>query len=176
MLYPSKAQAVLEQLKEVSVGEQPAEKQEQSPNGNNSNKTEEESKQLIVQNVESDPTETDTLCVSPDTELEIKKRMYNGLCKVNIKTTESTTWSRPRTGPFTPYLGTHAWNRVLCLYWRYWYAHGHWSKSHQCQSSNATVWRKCYFCEMVSLRNASLYCDDHYLLGSIDLYVFDGQR
>ena len=85
MLYPLKAQAVLEQLKEVSVGEPPAEKQEQSPNGNNSNKTEEESKQLIVQNVESDPTETDTLCVSPDTELEIKKRMYNGLCKVNIK-------------------------------------------------------------------------------------------
>ena len=85
-IYPSKAQAVLEQLKEVSVGEQSAEKQEKSPNGNNSNKTEEESKQLIVQNVESDPTETDTLCVSPDTELEIKKRMYNGLCKVNVFT------------------------------------------------------------------------------------------
>ena len=85
LVYPLKAQAVLEQLKEVSVGEQPAAKLEQSPNGNNSNKTEEESKQLIVQNVESDPNETDTLCISPDTELEIKKRMYNGLCKVNIK-------------------------------------------------------------------------------------------
>ena len=83
IFYPSKAQAVLEQLKEVSVGDQTASKQEQSPNGNNSNKTEDESKQLIVQNVESDPAETDTLCVSPDKELEIKKRMYNGLCKVS---------------------------------------------------------------------------------------------
>ena len=69
-------------MKEVSVGDQAAAKQEQSPNGNNSNKTGDESKQLIVQNVESDPSETDTLCVSPDKELEIKKRMYNGLCKV----------------------------------------------------------------------------------------------
>ena len=43
IFYPNKAQAVLEQLKEVSVGDQTASKQEQSPNGNNSNKTEDES-------------------------------------------------------------------------------------------------------------------------------------